>query len=387
MAIAPPAPQVQDGGVKRIAVVLLLLAVIDVAACARRPRTGCYARPPSPPVSDATALAPAPRAEVAAGVRTEDTSPAPIPTTPVPGTTQPVAPPKEPRRPVLSVPEPPFAWLAPYAQKTTTAATFARLRERLFRMEKDADLIRGCSWLVHALSPDVRTAAGRILADAYLLGDHLGADPMPALRALAADPDQDVRSYTLSALGFHDSPLAREVYLRHHTGEIPIPAGKAGAKIRREIKQNLPKYASEIERKRLAKADKRVRQIWYDLAEDLPATKTKHRWETGDLRIGRSNGAFLTSLPGWEIWAGPVSTTQNAPGRTASGDLVMLWLIGKQGPNSGTGGPYPYFGGMFGDAKLGSTIYHARYLGKDRVRYWVRFDPSGRAMKHHFRKP
>jgi len=373
------------GIVNRVAVAVLLLALLGVAACARPARKACCARRSVPTASDATPPAPPGSAKDAPGVRAEDDPPAPKPKAPVPGTTQPVAPPEPPGKTARSVPEPPFAWLAPYAEKPTTPAMFTTLREKLFRTEKDADLIRGASWLVHAKSPVVRTAVGRILADAYLLGDHLGADPVPALRILARDPDQDVRWYMLSALAMHNSPLARELYFKHWTGEIRTPAGEAGVKIRREIEANLRKYASEEKLEKLRAADEVAQQAWFNIADDRPAGEKTDRFETGEITVGRENGVELETLPGTRLWVDPVTTAHGAKGHVGSGDMIMLWMATKGGGKMGSGGAQPYTGGVAYTGDV-SIIDHARYLGKDRVRYWVRVDPDGLAYKHHRRK-
>ena len=279
-----------------------------------------------------------------------------------------------------AVAEPPCAWLAPYAAEPTSEDAFTTLRERLFRTERDADLIRGLTWLANARTQAVRVAAARGLADAYLLGEQLGADPVPGIRACARDPDPFVRTQMLSALAMHDSPLARELLFAHHAGDIPVPDGDAGEKIRTKVAGLLARYATADELSRLQQLGEGAQRAWFDDAEDHPAAGRSHRFETGEIQVGEEHRIELRSAPGTFLWFGPVRTAYGTDGWVGSGDNVTVHL--GAGGGGWTSGASIYGGGISSIAGPGSAITHRRHLGDGRMRYWIRVSPSGRAFEH-----
>ena len=277
-----------------------------------------------------------------------------------------------------TVPKPPLDWLAPYAAEPTDEASFTTLREKLFRTGSDAQLIKGLTWLAHAKSREVRVAAARGLAEAYLLGEHLGADPVPGIRAFARDPDPFVRTCLLSALGMYDSPLARELLYRHHTGEIPAPTGGAGDKILSKVREILPRYATAHELAVLKMQGVFAQKIWFANAPERPATQKSLRFETADIQVGQENACELKSAPGVRVWA----DLGASGGMTAAvGNTLMIWL-GTPGSGRGGGGGAVIFGGVIHADGERTFIARMRELGGKTIRFWVRLDADSRAITH-----
>ena len=281
------------------------------------------------------------------------------------------------------IPEPPFAWLAPFAAAEVTSKQFDTLRVKLLRTEEDADVIRGLSWLVHAKRLDIRHSAAATLASSYILGAHLGADPAPALRRLARDPELQVRSSVFAALRMHDTPLARELLLRAIAETLD-----------REFTEEVERYHESLERwarhyggldalADLSRKDAEAVADWIEEAIERPATASEGRFQTGVMGIGKEDMIHIDGLSHGRMWvAGSRRMASLAPYVT-SGDSLMAWLLlhPKSDAKSGMGGAKPYMGGVSSSTGFSLTM-RLRYLGKQRVRYWLRVDRQALAEQH-----
>ncbi len=270
------------------------------------------------------------------------------------------------------IPPPPAPWLAKYAEGPTDEAAFRELRETLFRTKSDADLVRGLAWLVHAPQKEVRVKAARGLAEAYLLGAHLGADPVPGIRAFARDPDAFVRTYLLSALSMYDSPLARELVYKHHTGEIPVPDNTDGEKILEEVRQDfMPRFATPKELEVLKRDGRAAQAKWFAAAPERPATATEYRFETVDIHMGSAHKYEPKIATGVFVWADSLHTVYGTDGWVGSGDSFFLNMTTARGGLAASAGAQVYNGGISGIGGV-TLIDRARYLGDRRVRVWIR---------------
>ncbi len=279
---------------------------------------------------------------------------------------------------------PPAPWLAPYATEAATSEGFDRLRVQLLRSDDDAFVVRGLSFLAGAEDPYHRRLAASALGGAYLLGDQAGADPRPAIRRLARDPDAWTRYHLLAALRLFDTPLAREILAEHARGAIPTPAGEEWNRVRGEVKAQLLGRVDEAMDEILKQGeDEKAIHGWIAAAPDHPAAGETGRFIVHDLvenqpvqvRLGPANRLIDLEHPTIELTAmGCTVLHSDSSLRSADYAEVRTRLV-RSGSGAGShtilGSATPFSSGITGFGGL--TIEDVmRCFGGDRVRVWLR---------------
>ena len=287
---------------------------------------------------------------------------------------------------------PPIAWLAPFANASATTESFDRLRTELFRTESDKKLVEALVWLAKAEDPVVRQSVARMIANSYLLGDHIGVDVRPAVRRLARDKDMWTHYRSLSTATMFDTPLARELVLDHLRGEIKVPKGEEWDLVREAVERFLRMTTDGLVRESLqGDATPEERQRWIDAASEKPATSESLRFQTADLTDGREEDFVLqnaargqkTNELGVRVKVTGVSLWRSETDVTSANRVSMRtvqMINGEPGGTTGGGGRSPFAWGL-SNVERGSLISYTRLLANRKVRVWLRFDPKGRALR------
>jgi hypothetical protein len=292
------------------------------------------------------------------------------------------------KKTAVPLPKPPVAWLAPYANAKVSTRAFDEVRTRLFRSENDGDVVRGLLWLAHSKNVPIRSLAAKALTSVYLLGDHVGVDPAPAVRTLARDPEPRIRSAVIGALLLHDTPLARELVHAYATGAIAPLRGKSAKALGTRIAGWRRMYGTAAEFQAREDAGAEAVQAWIKASDVAPAGASSGRFHTGVITTGREDAIPIPDTTDAIFWIASVTTLYGEGAEVTSADSMWSWIAsGNARPQSGRSGCTStlYTGSLSGHGKASFEV-HMRYLGKERVRYWIRVSKTGSSLKHTLRR-